>query len=86
MAGATFNLVDMFTFTVEKADLGGTSAYLMSKSKAGSYDLKIWIAADGTGNLLRVQQTGSDAVDFTFSEWNAVAPWTAPPMDQVYNT
>ena len=73
----------MFSFTVEKTDLSGTAAYLMSKSRSGSYELKLWIAADGTGNLLRVQQTASESLDFSFSDWNTVEAWLAPPSDQM---
>lgn len=76
---------DIAPFTVESTTLNGTSAYLLSRSLIIT-DQKIWLAADAGHDLLRFQQTGTNSIDLTFSEWDAVAAWTAPPADLVYSS
>jgi hypothetical protein len=81
---ATALEADMFPFTVENTVLNGRSVYLLTRSLL-TYDQNVWIAADGTGELLRFQQPGTTSIDLTFSEWDTVLPWTTPPADQVYS-
>jgi hypothetical protein len=86
MAGASFNLVDVVNLKVDKVDLNGTAAYLISERVATTDQLKMWVSADGASNLLKLQSAGTSPVDLTFSEWNAVAPFSAPPADQIVTT
>ena len=84
--GASFNLVDVVNLKVDKVDLNGTAAYLISERVATTDQLKMWVSADGASNLLKLQSAGTSPVDLTFSEWNAVAPFSAPPADQIVTT
>jgi hypothetical protein len=86
MAGASFNLVDIVNLKVDKVDLNGTVAYLISERVASSDQFKMWVSADGASNLLKLQAGGTSPVDLNFSEWNAVAPFTAPPAEQIIAT
>lgn len=83
MAGSSFNLVDVVNLKVDKVDLNGTAAYLISERVATADQLKMWVSADGASNLLQLKAAGTSPVDLTFSEWNAVAPFTAPTADLV---
>lgn len=86
MATASFNLVDIVNLKVDKVDLSGTAAYLISERVVSTEQVKMWVSADGASNLLKVSAAGTSPVDLNFSEWNAVAPFTAPAADQVIAT
>jgi hypothetical protein len=43
----------------------------------------MWVSADSARHLLRLRTSGASPVDLTFSDWNAVVPFTAPPPAQV---
>jgi hypothetical protein len=86
MASASFNLVDIVNLKVDKVDLNGTAAYLISERVASTEQLKMWISADGASNLVKVSAAGGAPLELSFSDWNAVAAFTAPPADQVIAT
>lgn len=61
-------------------DLNGTKAFKYTAPEA-----IVWIAAEGDPYLLQMQpqdSTGKDSGTLTFSDWNAVAPHTAPSMEE----
>jgi len=66
--------------TVKKTQIDGVAAYLMTTKLDGT---KIYVAADGTAHLLRVEGTKSAQTRLDFSEWNAVTPPSPPPADQL---
>jgi hypothetical protein len=43
-------------------------------------DVKICVSADGKARLLRIEGAKSGTLEF--SEWDSVAPTSAPPVDQ----
>ena len=86
MATASFSLVDMLNLKVEKTEVNGTAEYYVSERIPSTDQFTMWVSADGAANLLRLRTAGTSPVDLTFSEWNAVAPFTAPPADQVFAT
>ena len=86
LATINFNLVDKLNIKVEQADLAGVPAYVMSQRVSTSQgDLKAWVSAEGKANLLKLIVVGGEnPTDLDFSDWNAVAPFTAPPADQIF--
>lgn len=79
------NLLDKLNLKVEKTDVAGVPAYLVTQRVATTNeDDKFWITADDKSNLLKLTTTGgTDPCDLTFSEWDSVASFTAPAQDQV---
>jgi hypothetical protein len=78
-------LTDAFSrpeLTVLESDTGaapqtqvdGRAAYVLGQ-EAGP---RIWVAADGSGTLLRVVGPKSDPVDLTFSDWGRARTFGAP--------
>lgn len=65
---------------VEKADVAGVPAYLMTTKKDGT---KIYVSADGQARLLRVVSSKNQQGTVEFTEWNAVKPVSAPQADQL---
>lgn len=75
--------MELINVEVEKVDLDGAPAYLVSQ-RVGTDDTKVWVSGDGQANLLKITGTDEDGpLSLTFSEWNTVSAFTAPPADQV---
>lgn len=79
---------DKMSATVETTDVGGVPAYLMTTRNGDG--TKIYVTADGRARLLRAVSPKKHvgALDFgagtlDFSEWDAVATISAPPVDQI---
>jgi hypothetical protein len=83
MATASFTDVDMLNLKVEKTDVAGSPAYLVSERIPSPEQFTMWVSADSARHLLRLRTSGASPVDLTFSDWNAVVPFTAPPPAQV---
>ena len=66
--------------TVTKTEINGIPAYLMT-TKADS--TKIYVSADGQTRLLRVEGPKGQLGSLDFTEWDAVAPVSAPPANQL---
>ena len=43
---------------------------------------RLWVAADGSGTLLRVVGPKSDPSDLTFTDWGRARTFTQPPPDR----
>ncbi len=68
---------------VDNANLDGVPAYRLTDRVAGD-GTELWVSADGKANLLKISGKDDDGpVALKFSDWNAVAPITAPAADQV---
>lgn len=66
--------------TVTKTQINEVPAYLMTTKLD---DTKIYVSADGTAHLLRVEGAKGQQTRLDFTEWNAVAPASPPPADQL---
>jgi hypothetical protein len=65
---------------VEKTEVNGVPVYLMTTKSDGT---KIYVTADGKALLLRVEGSKNQQGTVDFTEWDAVAPVSPPPADQV---
>jgi phage tail sheath protein FI len=65
---------------VTKTVVNGIPAYLMT-TKADA--TKIYVSADGQTRLLRVEGPTGKLGSLDFTEWDAVAPVSAPPANQL---
>jgi hypothetical protein len=72
---------DQLNPKVQTTDVDGAPAYLIT-TKVG--DVKFYISADGQGRLLRAESAKIGTLDFT--QWDSVAPTSAPPADQLAKT
>lgn len=70
--------------TVEETTLGGQAAYkLVRGARTSPTSMSVWVTIK-TATLLRVSYEGAaSGADLTFSEWDAVTPFVAPPASQV---
>ena len=67
---------------VEATDVAGVPAYLLT-DKIGGENGKLYISADGQSNLLRIVSLKANSGTLDFTEWNAVAPMSAPAASEV---
>lgn len=59
-------------------EVDGTAAWVIGDTGGP----RLWVAADGSAELLRLVVPGSDALDLVFSQWGRVEPLNAPaPAD-----
>jgi hypothetical protein len=65
---------------VQKAAVAGVPAYLMT-TKADQ--TKVYVSADGQAHLMRVEGSKGQVGVLDFTDWNAVAPYSPPPANQV---
>jgi len=66
---------------VEETEVDGVSAYLMT-DKIGGDGSRIYVSADGQARLIRIESPKGEG-SLNFTEWDAVAPVSAPPADQL---
>lgn len=83
VATASFTGIDMLNLKVEKSNVAGSAAYLVSERIPSPEQFTMWVSADSARHLLRLRTAGTSPVDLSFTEWNAVAPFTAPPSTQI---
>lgn len=74
--------VDKLNTKVETTDVNGVPAYVMT-TRIGGDGTKIYASADGQAHLLRFDGPKGQPGTMDFTEWDAVAPVSAPPADQV---
>ncbi|QKE82511.1 hypothetical protein [Arthrobacter sp. NEB 688] len=60
-------------------ELDGRAAWRLGRSRTGA---RLWVAADGSGDLLRAVVTGTGAVDLSFDAWGRATTWAAPGADE----
>ncbi len=70
--------------TVEETTMGGQAAYkLVHGARTSATPVSVWVTVKAT-TILRISfEGGGSGADLTFSEWDAVAPFVAPPASQV---
>ena len=67
------------TRTVSTDESRGRELWVLGRAGAA----QLWVAADGSGELVRLLLPGPVPTDVVFSEWGRVAPLTAPPAADV---
>lgn len=76
-------LGDQLNIKVETVTLDGQPAYRLSE-RVATDNMVLWVSADGKANLLKFSDSSSsDPMEVTFSEWNAVPAFTAPPAEDI---
>ncbi len=85
IAKTSLNTIDVVNLKVDKSDVSGTPAYLISERVPGKSASKIWVSTDGKASVLRIDSKDDQGQpgSLLFTEWNAVKPVTAPPADQI---
>ena len=74
-----FTLLESNTGAATVTELDGRSVYLLGQEGGA----RLWVAADGSGTLLRVVGPKSDPSDLTFSDWGRATTFDEPPPAQV---
>ena len=67
------------TTPATETELDGRPAYLLGRPGGP----RLWVAADGSGTLLRLVGPKSDPSDLTFTDWDRARTFTEPPPDEV---
>ncbi len=77
----SLSVLDTLTTKVETGTVAGVPAYILTDrvKKEGELD----VTADGKALPLRITTTGADGGTVTFSQWNTVRKFSAPPAGQV---
>lgn len=80
-AGLTAESIDV---SVELTTQGGQAAYkLVRGARTSASSVTVWTTLQDAVPLRVKVDDPSGALDITFSDWNTVAPFTAPPPAQV---
>ncbi len=80
-AGALGGTTDL---TVEAVTQGGQAAYkLVRGARTSASSVTVWVTVRDAVPLRVKIDDPAGAMDLTFSDWNVVAPFTAPPAAQV---
>jgi len=72
-------LLESNTGPATVTEVDGRPAYLLG-AKGGP---RLWVAADGSGTLLRAVGAKSEPLDLVFSEWDRAGTFTEPPPSKV---
>lgn len=72
---------DQLNTKVQTTEVDGVPAYLLTTKVGG--DAKIFVSADGKARLLRVEGPKTQPGTLVFTQWDAVAPVSAPSADQL---
>jgi hypothetical protein len=67
------------TSAATETEVDGRPAYLLGQPDGP----RLWVAADGSGTLLRLVGPKSDPSDLTFTDWGRARTFTEPPPDEV---
>ena len=62
-----------------ETEVDGKPVYLLGQQGGP----RLWVAADGSGSLLRVVGPKSAPSDLTFTEWGRAETFTEPPSDRI---
>jgi hypothetical protein len=72
-------LLESNTGPATVTEVDGRPAYLLG-AKGGP---RLWVAADGSGTLLRAVGAKSEPLDLSFSDWDRAGTFTEPPPSKV---
>jgi len=68
-------LLESNTGSARETTVGGRAAYVLGQASGP----RLWVAADGSGALLRAVGPKSQPSDLTFSDWDRAKTFTGPP-------
>lgn len=74
-----FVALESDTEPVEEDEVGGRAAYLLGEEGGA----RLWVAADGSGTVLRAVGPASAPADLEFSDWGRATTFTRPPPSKV---
>jgi hypothetical protein len=74
-----FAALESDTSPAAEGSVGGRAAYVLE----GSGGARLWVAADGSGTLLRAVGPKSARSDLTFSGWDRAQTFSPPPPSSV---
>ena len=77
----SLSALESLATAVTETDVNGIKAYVLQDK--GTDDGQVFVTADGKAQLLKIVGPKDDAGTLTFSEWDAVPPFSAPPASQV---
>ena len=72
-------LLESNTGAATETEVDGRPAYVLG-AKGGP---RLWVAADGSGTLLRATGAKSEPMELSFSEWDRAGTFTEPPPSKV---
>jgi hypothetical protein len=70
-------LLESDTGEAPLTEVDGQPAYVLGQQGGA----RLWVAADGSGTLLRLVGPKSEPTDLTFSKWGRATTFTEPPPD-----
>lgn len=70
-------LLESDTGEAPLTEVDGRPAYVLGQQGGA----RLWVAADGSGTLLRLVGPKSEPTDLTFSKWGRATTYTEPPAD-----
>jgi len=77
-----FTLFESDTGEATRTEVDGRQAFVLGREGGA----RLWVAADGSGTLLRVVGPATDASDLTFTDWDRARTFTQPaPADLLEN-
>lgn len=65
---------------VAEDEVDGRAAWLLGSEAAGA---RVWVAAGGGGEVLRIAVSGKGAVDLQVTDWERATTWAAPAPGDV---
>ncbi len=65
---------------VTEEDLDGRPTWVLGSAATGA---RVWLVADGGGEVARISVTGTGALDLTFDRWDRARTWSAPAPGEV---
>jgi hypothetical protein len=75
-------LLESDTGEARRVEVGGRPAYVLGRDGGA----RLWVAADGSGTLLRAVGPASEPSDLTYSDWGRARTFTQPaPADLLEN-
>jgi hypothetical protein len=70
------------TGPASETEVDGRAAYLLGRQGGP----RLWVAADGSGALLRAVGAKSEPTELTFSDWDRARTFTEPPASKILET
>ena len=79
----SLSTLESLATAVNETEVDGVKAYVLQDK--GSDDGQVFVTADGTAHLIKIVGPKDQPGTLTFSEWDAVKPFTAPAAGDIVN-